>query len=317
MGSVRFAAIVRTMGDRPQLLQEALESLTFQQDRCRAVVVVHGDSNAHERAQQVCRRVGGLEHVVLHAKDTGKRRGHPLNVGIDYCYDSEFQPDFLFFLDDDDIVYPFFTRVMWAAFLTSGADVIYAASNRREFGRPAAVGYTPKPIFLLLHENFITINGFAVRMEALRRQRCYFDEAFEYAEDWQFLVTLLQKGFRFEANFSTLSEFRIIQDGNREIKANPALWKQYSLRIRKQINQSEFVVPGAKLASLACELEPRFGNQREMQEEVIVEQDRSIGCLRQRVYELEDSLSWRLTAPLRRVGAIVLNLGPGQRRRET
>jgi glycosyltransferase involved in cell wall biosynthesis len=313
MASACFAAIVRTMGDRPQLLQQALESLTFQQDRCRAIVVVHGDSSAHQKVQQVCRRVGGLEHVALHAKDTGKRRGHPLNVGLDHCYDSESQPDFLFFLDDDDIVYPFFTRIMAAAFLTSQADVIYAASNRKEFGRPAAVGYTPKPIFLLLYENFITINSFAVRMETLRRQRCYFDEHFEYAEDWQFLVTLLQKGFRFEANFSTLSEFRIIRDGNREIKANPALWKQYSLQIRKQINRSDFVVPGAKLAGLACELEPRFGTQRETQEEVIAEQDRSIGCLRQRVYELEDSLSWRLTAPLRRVGAMLLKLGPRQR----
>jgi hypothetical protein len=123
MASACFAAIVRTMGDRPQLLQQALESLTFQQDRCRAIVVVHGDSSAHQKVQQVCRRVGGLEYVTLHAKDTGKRRGHP-----------------------------------------------------------------------------------------------------------------------------PLSEFRIIRDGNREIKTNPALWKQYSLQIRKQINRSGFVVPGAKLA---------------------------------------------------------------------
>jgi SAM-dependent methyltransferase len=50
-------------------------------------------------------------------------------------------------------------------------------------------------------------------------------------------------------------------------------------------------------------------------EAVIAEQDRAITCLRQRVDELEDSLSWRLTAPLRRVGALLLKLGPGQRRR--
>jgi len=54
MASACFAAIVRTMGDRPQLLQEALESLTSQRDRGGSTSAGKPSAAAGERPALPC-----------------------------------------------------------------------------------------------------------------------------------------------------------------------------------------------------------------------------------------------------------------------
>ena len=130
-------------------------------------------------------------------------------------------------------------------------------------------------------------------------------KSIEYTEDWHFLLPLLEgTGSRFHALPTTLSEFRIASDGNLAKKRDPANWRATSLTIRQYINNSKFPIPGSDLArwtalasapavstpdSLPVEA-PRF---RVDSDEVLV------AALQRQIGALEDSLSWRCTAPLR------------------
>jgi hypothetical protein len=257
-----FAALVRTTGERPLLLLDALQSLTLQRVPCLPVVIVHGDAATYAAVQQLCGNGAAAGRVViLHAAETQKRRGYPINVGIEYCLTHCPEVEFVFILDDDDIVYPFFTSTMAAAFLASGADVVYAASNRREPGQPAEVGYFPQPIHHILRGNFITSNSYAIRAATLRDSGVRMTEELEYTEDWHFLIRMLQAGFRFHALPATLSEFRMVSDGNLTQKRDSATWKAISLEIRRYINTSSFPLPGAELVRmqhLSNEMEQKF-----------------------------------------------------------
>ena len=252
--------------------------------------------------------------TVLQARDRARRRGYPINVGLDYCASNLPGVDFVFFLDDDDIVYPFYTSTMASAFLAADADVIYAGSNRRIPGGSVELGYTPKPIYNLFRENFIPVNSYAMRHSALLRSGVRMCEEFEYTEDWHFLLRLLEAGLRFHALPTTLSEFRIASDGNLAKKRDPANWRATSLTIRQYINNSKFPIPGSDLArwtalasapavstpdSLPVEA-PRF---RVDSDEVVV------AALQRQIGALEDSLSWRCTAPLRYALGLLLRAG--------
>ncbi len=226
--------------------------MALQRDGCLPVVIVHGEAAAYAAVQKICLDSAAADRVViLHAPETRRRRGYPINVGIEYCLTQRPEVEFVFFLDDDDIVYPFFTTSMAAAFLASAADVVYAASNRREPGQPAVAGYFPEPIHHVLRGNFITSNSYAIRAAALRDSGLRMAEDLEYVEDWHFLIRMLQAGFRFHPLAATLSEFRIVSDGNLAQKRDPAMWKAISLKIRGYINTNSFPLPGPELVRMS------------------------------------------------------------------
>ncbi len=206
-----FAALVRTTGARGRSLQESLQSLALQSLPCIAVVIVHGSLETYARVREGCGQSGSPDLVrVLHAPDMDPRRkrGYPINVGLDYCLGQLPDLQYLFLLDDDDIVYPFFTGTMALAFRASEADVVYATANCREAGKPLTAAYPYRPYTHLFDRNFIPSNGYAIRAEALRRCSVRVAEDLDYLEDWLFLLRLLESGLRFYGLDTTLSEFR-------------------------------------------------------------------------------------------------------------
>jgi hypothetical protein len=225
----RGVAVVRTQGRRNDLLLEALHSLSVQVPPVTALVVVHGGAEPLAAVRAATAALSGVE--VLHATYTRRRRGHPLNVALRHILDSPDPSGFVCFLDDDDVLYPLFSSRMHEAFLHTGADLVYAASNRRVPWEPAEAGYAPLPAPCLLVENFIPINSYAVRVESLRQARLSFDEDLEYVEDWDFLVQALGSGLRFHALDEVLSEFRITGDGNLEKKNHPQQWEDCRTRL--------------------------------------------------------------------------------------
>lgn len=242
----RAIAIVRTQGNRSDLLQEALHSLQVQQLPVTAVVVVHGDADALRRVEGLVASTGGGVQL-LHAPDTKRRRGYPLNVALRQAYESAEGPGFLFFLDDDDVVYPMFAQKMYEALTASGADLVCCASNRRMPGQAAQPGYSPLPAPCLLVQNFIPINSYAVRFSALASRRLLFSEELEYLEDWDFLVRALGEGLRFHALEDTLCEFRLIGDGNRPVKARPDLWAKCEKQVRREAEGALLSLGGDRL----------------------------------------------------------------------
>jgi glycosyltransferase involved in cell wall biosynthesis len=241
---------------------------------------------------------------VIHApnSDSGRKRGYPINVGIEYCLNELPDIQYLFLLDDDDIAYPFFTRMMAGAFACSGADLVYANTNRRETGKPPAGSFPLKPYYHLLEQNFLPSNAYAVRTDALRGTGVRVDEDFEYLEDWMFLLRLLEHKVRFYRFDMTLSEFRTESDADYAYRNDLELWKRYDARIRQYINATAFPIPGADLACLAesqaaaVEGSGRFTDSS------------TTAALHRRVWELEHSLSWKLTGPVRALVGSLLRL---------
>lgn len=218
----RGAVITRTQGKRPALLREALSSVAGQLVPVTAFIVVHGDAAQVDHVRAVIKGIHD-DVQILHAPATGRHRGYPLNLALQRIYEED-RLDFLFFLDDDDIVYPEFSAAVTTAFREQSADVVYAASQSRVPGEAAIPGYAPLPITCLLIENFIPINSYAIRLDAIRQTRPLFDESLDVLEDWNFLHRLLALRLRFVPVAVPLSEFRITGDGNTPDKEDQTLW---------------------------------------------------------------------------------------------
>jgi hypothetical protein len=298
-----FAALIRTTGVRDQSLREGLQSLALQGEPCLAIVIVHGSAESHARVQQSCLANHPADLIrVLHAPDSDPRRkrGYPINVGIDYSLNVP-GIQYVFLLDDDDIVYPFFTAVMASAFAASEADVVYATANRREAGKPLAAAWPLQPYPRLFDRNFIPLNSCAIRAEALRRSGARADEEQDYLEDWLFLLRLLEHKFRFQGLDVTLSELRTDSAADLACRYDLEIWKSNALRIRQYINATTFPVPGADLARLA-------GNHLPAAREDLFDDSSTTTALHRRIWELEHSLSWKCTRPLRDVAGMLLRL---------
>ncbi len=249
-----LAVIVRTQGIRQTMLKEALTSISRQSDSCLAVVVVHAGTDMLEPVESVCREIHGLSYALIHADRIENKRGYPLNVGLQYARTASCGFEAIAFLDDDDILYSDFSARMIQAMRETGADVICAASNRSVPGQAVEKGYRPISFLNLFVRNFIPINSFIIRLAALVKTPVFFDESLDVVEDWHFMLQLLQNGFRFDAIMDTLSEHRIISDGNKIVKDNPEIWEQAYSRIHTYIRGSSFLLNGLMLHCLIEEL---------------------------------------------------------------
>jgi len=239
-----LGVIVRTQGMRESLLIEALTSIATQPKTCLAVVVVHANADRLESIHVACQSIDSLAYVIIHADETDKRRGYPLNLGLQYCLWHHKRIDGVAFLDDDDILYSNFSERMLEALNRTGSDVIYAASNRCVPGHPPTEGYQPISILNLFVQNFIPINSYVIRRDSLIRKPVWVDETLAVTEDWHFLLKLIQNGYRFEAILDIVSEFRMVSDGNMPTKIEPEVWMHASKIIQEYVEKTIFQLNG-------------------------------------------------------------------------
>jgi len=265
-------------------------------------VVVHGTFESYSQVKASCESINFARAIHAPNSDSGRKRGYPINAGIEYCLNELPHIEYLFLLDDDDIVYPFFTKMMAEAFACSEAGLIYANANRREAGKLPEPSFPPKPYYHLLEQNFMPSNSYAIRTSELRRSGVRVDESFEYLEDWLFLLELLKESVRFQRLDMTLCEFRSESDTDFAFKNDMELWKSYNSRVRQYINSTAFPIPGADLARLA------EGQAASVQTGGRFSDSSLTATLHRRIWELEHSLSWKLTAPLRAIAGGLLHL---------
>ena len=234
-GVPRGAVIVRTRGERPGLLLEAVDSIRVQAPCLTPVVVVHGGRDA---LRSVETRLSGTKGtIVLHASEESKpgyRPGYLANVGLDYVAGQAGRFDYVGFLDDGDIYYPCFAEWMGEALTWSGADIVYAMANKRRPGRLAEAGTTPLPACCLVAANFITVNSFVLTTAFLCRSGARFDEHLLYLDDWDFLLSLWSMGAVFHFLPETVSEFCITNDGTIARKKDPELYAAAVTRLREK-----------------------------------------------------------------------------------
>jgi glycosyltransferase involved in cell wall biosynthesis len=170
--------------------------------------------------------------IVLHTPNTDRRRGHACNVALDYLKEHSEAYDLLCFLDDDDHLLPPFAERLAAALGLTGADLAYCGSNAVPAQGESHAMHGILPAAALFGGNFIPINAYAVRTEAVLAANARFDETIDYLEDWDFLVQLMAAGVRAIPVFETLSEFRLIGDGNSMQRRDPVHFDHCLTRVR-------------------------------------------------------------------------------------
>jgi GT2 family glycosyltransferase len=179
------SAIVRSM-DRESLSQ-ALQSLADQQHPNLEIVVVNAKGPGHrELPPQI-----GTRALRLVGTGAPLDRTRAANVGLDAA-----QGDLVFFLDDDDIVYPEHVDTLVQALAANPTVRCAYAGVRVEFYRGGSlVGVfdqnQPFDRHRLWGRNFLPIH--AVLFErSLLALGCRFDESLEVYEDWDFWTQLSQ-----------------------------------------------------------------------------------------------------------------------------
>lgn len=179
------SAIVRSM-DRESLSQ-ALQSLADQRHPNLEIVVVNAKGPGHRPLPPQ------LGRYPLRLVGTGEPldRSRAANVGLDAA-----QGDLIFFLDDDDIVYPEHVETLVQALADNPTMRCAYAGVRVEFYRDGQlVGVfdlnQPFDRHRLWGRNFLPIH--AVLFErSLLALGCRFDESLEVYEDWDFWTQLSQ-----------------------------------------------------------------------------------------------------------------------------
>ena len=233
----RGLCLIRTQGRRLNLLAEAIQSIADQALPIVPCVIVHGDERSY---QLVARWAAGLkqETILLNAPEPARRRGYPLNVGLDYLRKHADEFDFMCILDDDDIFYPTFSERLTNALAFSGCDVAYGLASQRTPWQPPQRCHLPMPTPCLAVANFIPINSYIVRTDLIVANELRFRQDIDYLEDWDFLLSLLEAGARFKFVPETVSEFRVIGDGNVEQRNDP---KHFEECQKKLVAHGEFV----------------------------------------------------------------------------
>ncbi|HEV2261139.1 MAG TPA: hypothetical protein VGR69_02480, partial [Candidatus Rubrimentiphilum sp.] len=216
--------ILRTQGKRLDLLREAIESIESQQASMTPCVVVHGDDATIATVAHVLRSHPSA--TMLAAPDLRRRRGYPINIGLDYLRANSGSFPFFCFLDDDDIFYPTFGDRLLRAMSITSAEIVCCRANKRTPWQDAEATGEQRPGATLVVGNFIPSNCFMVRTELLLRSGVRAKEDMTYLEDWDLLVGLLQAGASFHFIDEVHSEFRLIGDGSVEKKRYPEHYRE-------------------------------------------------------------------------------------------
>jgi glycosyltransferase involved in cell wall biosynthesis len=213
----RGVCFIRTQGIRNDLLQEAVESVLDQSMMITPCIIFHGDELSFLKFSEWGKQFGNKIEL-LHAPIKDLERGYPLNVGLDFLEKNPKIFDFFCILDDDDIYYRIFSERMVDELLISNSDVVYCSANSRIPGQEVSFQHEALPPSCLVAANFIVTNGFIVKTKFVLDNLIRFREDLRYLEDFEFLQSLLIAGAKFSYIPETLSEYRIIGDGNNVIK---------------------------------------------------------------------------------------------------
>jgi glycosyltransferase involved in cell wall biosynthesis len=225
--------LIRTQGTRLELLAETVASVSTQAIPVTPCVIVHGSIALTEDVKRwlVSR---GLDAAVVQAPDLTRKRGYPLNVGLDYLRQNAEKYDFFFFLDDDDIIYPFYSSRLTEVLNLTGADIGVCGSSSRVPWEAPCPGHALKPVSALVAGNFIPIHSYIVRTDFLMNRSLRVDEEMDYLEDWDFLISLFASDARFSILPEILCEYRIISDGNRQEKKKPIHYEFCRMRVMER-----------------------------------------------------------------------------------
>ncbi len=275
-----FSLMVRTVGDRPDLLQEALCSVLAQTEQSFEVLVLLHSPDREPPVDAVTKTVQSFpaffqEKVrVIVVKRPG--RSAPLNDGIDRA-----KGRMMCILDDDDLLYENHFSCIADALSNQPMTHVYQtyASRRHISVLTAEPGATfPYTTTLIetaytapfdageqLRENFVPSCNFFFSRQYANALKLRFDESLEVLEDWKFLMDINR--------FSDVTTVPVVttaigfRANNTNTVCNPALddlWAAARTRIKSKILSEPRILSANELKHLSRTYELLEKKQREV-----------------------------------------------------
>ena len=265
---VSFTVVVRTQGQRPNSLVEALTSLTAQDYAPHQILVmVHHDEI--DQMNAVAAAITAFSDTTAHHVQEGGR-SRPLNKALDLV-----TSDYVCFLDDDDLTEPNWLSSFAAAIEQAPGKMIraragsqpWSTDNTNEPVRP--IGHIDEPfapyfdLLAHLNHNQTPICSIAVPAQILEHFSLRFAEELPVLEDWDFLVRVaMHAGVHSIAERTSL--YRRLDTSNSDMAETIATWENTHTAIIDRFAQRPVVLPAGDSRRLAsAHFIPGGGSQHE------------------------------------------------------
>lgn len=270
-GPVRFSVVVRTQGNRPNSLVEALESLADQTHAPHQVLLmVHADEAKVVEAvrSNVDAATLGLP-VEISAVPTGVRTA-PLNAGLEAA-----TGDYVCFLDDDDLARPDWLAAFDLAIQQNPGRIARARTGVQPWstegtGEPKhPQGRVEEPFAatfdLLAHvsHNETPICSIAVPLSSLRHHGIRFADDLPVLEDWDFLMQIAPLTGVTSINAQT-SLYRQLDEANAFAAESVETWQQAHARVIDRMSSRPLLLPpGTARRVASAHFAPDGGSRHE------------------------------------------------------
>ncbi len=261
MSAPFLSAIVRTQGNRPTSLTEALGTLKTQIDKdLEIIVVVHGDAPAVNATIDVVDRSDTDARVVSVASGG---RAAPLNTGL-----AAATGDYVGFLDDDDLAMPNWVSIFRTAAEASPGAVLRSACLTQRWtgsdtGEPLHAEGEPivefPPDFDLVahfHSNATPICCFALPRQELADANMTFDAELPVLEDWDLFLRAVC-AFGIENVEQVTSLYRRVDRGN-SFEHSDDDWINAKQRVLAKLDASPLTLPSGSASILAASHQARL-----------------------------------------------------------
>lgn len=221
--------IIRTV-DRPDMLVEAIESISNQEySNIEIIVVNDGGADLTECISSAPSKVS------LYQLQSSVGRCHAANIGL-----AKSNGKYIGFLDDDDILYPNHVQSLASAleeneqYIAAYSDTTKAMQEKDGNGKYITINLVPQLCMdydrkELLKDNYIPILCMLFRADKVSDIR--FDPNFDVIEDWDFWLQLSSKGDFIHIDQNT-SEYRVRDDGTNTTGRNHFIWSYCNMMIR-------------------------------------------------------------------------------------
>lgn len=220
MAQPLWTTIIRTNGTRDKTLTEAIRSVAVQTYQPVSIVLVI--SNTHKtyekKAAATAEKLSSEIPIDICFADPRKKRGHPINVGLDHC-----RAEYVSILDDDDIFYPHMGRTLIKELEKGTCNFAYGnttisrrtamsdgfaeiSSQTHGYGEP----FNP---VRLVAQNYVHMSSVIFKFSDFRSIRT--SEQLELWEDWYLLLGMLFSGnIKAKHVDREVSEYRIVGTEN-------------------------------------------------------------------------------------------------------
>jgi glycosyltransferase involved in cell wall biosynthesis len=315
-----LSVITRTQGKRPHTLRDTLMSLAGQTSQdFEMILVVHSDSEAVAAAvgQIADELPPGFRARINVVTCLRPGRSSPLNDGIEHA-----RGRFVALLDDDDIALAHWVETFQKLAAEAPAGALLRATCARqdfELTNSGEVPQVPRAASWFkvdwpssydaidhLHANATPPMCVAYPIAVFRDDGLRFDESLSTVEDWDLMIrAVMLRGITTTHEVTAIYRWGAADDVSTAIHLSGE-WDANQAYVRSKLDQAPVLLPAGSVSQLNALRESYV----HLATQIIflggsipwIEEDQRLGeAAREILYGHLNSLSWRLTRPLRRV----------------